>query len=105
MKHFINSCRALALATLVAQPALAGDRPAPADTLAAAFGDTAGMAVARLDAATMDSTRGRLAPLLLPLSIAGLDLALIGAFWGVYLPNYVFTDRCSGCAGGKINLH
>jgi hypothetical protein len=44
--------------------------------------------IERLDAITMESQRGGLAPLALALGIASFDLALMGVFWGIYLPYY-----------------
>ncbi len=41
-----------------------------------------------LDPLAMESTRGGIAPLAIALGVAGVDLALMGFFWGVYLPYY-----------------
>ena len=41
-----------------------------------------------LDVVQMESLRGGLAPLGIALGIAGLDLALMGFYWGVYVPYY-----------------
>ena len=41
-----------------------------------------------LDRIAMESTRGGVAPLALALGVAGLDIALMGFYWGVYVPYY-----------------
>lgn len=41
-----------------------------------------------LDPIAQESIRGGLAPLAIALGVAGVDLALMGFFWGVYLPYY-----------------
>lgn len=45
-------------------------------------------AIERLDPIAMEATRAGLVPLALALSIGGIDLALMGFFWGVYVPYY-----------------
>jgi hypothetical protein len=43
--------------------------------------------------AEMASTRGRFAPLMgVVLGIAAVDLALMGFYWGVYVPSYASQD-------------
>ncbi len=44
--------------------------------------------IEHLDAITMESQRGGFAPLALALGIASFDLALMGVYWGIYLPYY-----------------
>lgn len=44
--------------------------------------------IEHLDAITMERQRGGLAPLVLALGIASFDLALMGVYWGIYLPYY-----------------
>ena len=46
------------------------------------------MPTEELDPIAMESTRGGLAPLALALGIAGVDLALMSFYWGIYVPNY-----------------
>lgn len=46
------------------------------------------MPIEELDPIAMESTRGGLAPLALALGIAGVDLALMSFYWGIYVPNY-----------------
>ena len=41
-----------------------------------------------LDAVAMESTRGGIGPLAIALGVAGIDIALMGFFWGVYVPYY-----------------
>ena len=45
-----------------------------------------------LDPIAMESTRGGLGPLAIALGIAGVDLALMGFFWGVYVPYYAPSE-------------
>ena len=45
-----------------------------------------------LDPFAMESTRGGLGPLAIALGIAGVDLALMGFFWGVYVPYYAPSE-------------
>ena len=83
----------LALASLVTHPVLAAGEAFTdpgADAVAAAFAGTDEMpsSMALLGDAEMSATRGRFAPLGLALAIAGVDIALMGVFWGVYVPHY-----------------
>jgi len=96
MKNLRRLMGSAALAVAVSQPVLAAE-PAPAElALANAFaGSTAAVEV--LDQREMEETSGKLAPLLLPLTIVAVDLALIGAFWGVYLP-FTTSGSCQYCS-------
>jgi len=95
MKNLRSVVGAVALATIVSQPVLAAD-PAPEDqALANAFGGGAA-AVQVLERQELEQTSGKLAPLMLPLTIAAVDLALIGTFWGIYLP-YTSHGPCHYC--------
>lgn len=77
-----------------ATPGLAADTP---DPLTTAFGATV-PEVERLTAEEMAAYQGRFAQmLLLPLSIAAVDLALIGTYWGLYLPRYG-GGSCLNCS-------
>ena len=58
-----------------------------------------------LSGAELEDATGRIAPLYLALSIAGVDLALMGFFWGVYVPNYGGGGSCAGCNDAQINPH
>lgn len=79
---------------VAATPGLAAAAP---DPLTTAFGATV-PGVERLTAEDMADYRGRFAQmLLLPLSIAAVDLALIGTYWGLYLPRYG-GGSCLSCA-------
>ena len=46
------------------------------------------MPIEELDPIAMESTRGGLGPLALALGIAGVDLALMSFYWGIYVPHY-----------------
>jgi hypothetical protein len=65
--------------------------------LADAFGGASAGTVSRLSAPEMAQTRGRFAPMVAYIgAVAGLDLALAGFFWGVYIPSYG-GGGCSSC--------
>lgn len=49
------------------------------------------MPIQELDPIVMESTRGGLGPMALALGIASVDLALMGFYWGVYVPYYAPT--------------
>jgi len=57
-----------------------------------AFPNIFDLPINELDPIAMESTRGGLAPLAIALGIAGVDLALMGFFWGVYVPYYAPYD-------------
>lgn len=46
----------------------------------------------QLDPVELETTRAGLGPLALVLGLSSLDLALIGVYWGVYVPNYTPTE-------------
>jgi hypothetical protein len=48
--------------------------------------------IEQLDPIAMESARGGLAPLALALGIAGVDLALMSFYWGIYVPHYASSD-------------
>ena len=76
-----------AMAAPAGEPAWVGD----------AFGGVTPSTVAALSGADMATTRGRFAPMVVYIgAVAGLDLALAGFFWGVYLPAYG-GGGCSSC--------
>jgi hypothetical protein len=95
MNNLRNVIGAAAVAALVSQPVLATEPAASELALSAAFGEEFG-AVQVLDQRDMEQTSGKLAPLMLPLTIVAVDLALIGAFWGIYLP-YTTHGPCHYC--------
>lgn len=91
MKNFKNLLCAIGVASVISQPLYAGTSQGGAEAqLAAAFGQeiTTISDVAVLDDDVLQETDGRLAPLALALAITGVDLALAGFFWGVYMPSY-----------------
>lgn len=97
MKMIGKLAAPLALASILAQPALAGVEVAgpTTDAVTAAFGggDEMPASLAVMGDAEMASTRGRFAPLMgVVLGIAAVDFALMGFYWGVYVPNYATQD-------------
>lgn len=97
MKTIANACHAALLAALVAAPALAErEQTAPLD-LDTAFGGDA-PSLERLDPQALEETRGRLPLLAVPLAIAGVDIGLMGLYWGIYVPNYGGGGSCFGCS-------
>jgi len=88
------------LGTVAATPGLASAGP---DPVREAFGGVS-PELEWLSDSELDQYRGRFAPLMvLPLTIVAADLALIGAFWGVYVPMYG-GGSCVSCAG-STSLH
>jgi len=81
----------IGLVSMANQPLYAGSlEGAEHAQLVAAFGHDVSMTadVAVLDEQVLQETDGRMAPLALALAITGVDLALAGFFWGVYVPHY-----------------
>lgn len=100
----------IALATLISQPLVATAAPPAAADAAwvnSAFGGVSPIAsgAEMLTDTELESTTGRLAPLALTLAIAGFDVALMGLFWGVYVPNYGGGGSCPGCNDAMLNQH
>lgn len=82
---------AIGIASVVSQPLYAGTLQENEQAqLLAAFGHDVSAAsdVVVLEEDILQETDGRLAPLALALAITGVDLALAGFFWGVYVPQY-----------------
>lgn len=99
--HSRKMMTGLALAALMTstQTALAGpvDQADRIDSIAYAFdvdsADRAGISV--LDEVQMAGIDGALLPLIM--GIAAVDLALMGVFWGIYVPTYLVGE--SGTVG------
>ncbi len=92
--------------TLVSPFAQAGSQT-EADLVASAFAHPTPDA-AQVDILTeseLAATRGKLGPLALVAAIGGLDLALIGVYWGVYVPHYGGGGSCSGCTTSMYSQH
>ena len=97
MKAIRKIAMPLLLATVVAQPALAGTEVSgpSSDAVVAAFGGSDEMpaSLVVMGDAEMASTRGRFAPLMgVVLGVAAVDIALMGFYWGVYIPRYASQD-------------
>ena len=97
MKTIRKIAMPLLLAAVVAQPAMAGVETSGSgsDAVAAAFGGSDEMptSLVVMGDAEMASTRGRFAPLMgVVLGIAAVDIALMGFYWGVYVPRYAQQD-------------
>ena len=97
MKTIRKIAMPLLLATVVSQPALAGVQTSGpgSDAVAAAFGGSDEMptSLVVMGDAEMASTRGRFAPLMgVVLGITATDIALMGFYWGVYVPKYAKQD-------------
>ncbi|MDO8860507.1 hypothetical protein Q6D67_02250 [Haliea sp. E1-2-M8] len=109
MKKLPGIAAGLAFAALISQPLVVSAAPAAADDTAwvnSAFGGVSPMAsgAEMLTGTELESATGRLAPLTLAFAVAGFDVALIGVFWGVYVPNYGGGGSCTGCTDAQINL-
>ncbi|MFU8765839.1 MAG: hypothetical protein ACNA7T_15015, partial [Haliea sp.] len=93
MKKLSGIAAGFALAALISQPLVAGAASPVAEDEAwvnSAFGGASSMpsGVEMLSGAEMEDATGRLAPLFLTFAIAGFDVALMGLYWGVYVPHY-----------------
>lgn len=79
----------LAIAALTASSMVSA---APAAVTAEAYLKPAGVQTAAsvqvMDALELETTRAGFAPLAVALGIAGFDIALMGFFYGVYVPYY-----------------
>lgn len=103
MKSIAHICQAAVLAAIVAAPAFADrDATAPID-LDRAFGGDA-PALERLESSAMEETRGRFPLMAIPLAIAGVDIGLMGLYWGIYVPNYGGGGACTSC-NNMIQAH
>ncbi|MFN2327361.1 MAG: hypothetical protein ABR612_00445 [Chromatocurvus sp.] len=96
MKIFSRAFQVAALAAVVSTPAFADRNTEETFDLNSAFGGDAPV-VERLDTQAMEETRGRMPLLAIPLAIAGVDIGLMGLFWGIYVPNYSYGGNCTGC--------
>lgn len=102
MKTLQTLTASLTLAVAMGQPLGAAAAPGAAgsDWLAASFADSAALEQAHpLDEAAMADSRGQMAPLIgVVAGIAGLDLALMGFYWGYYVPTVSGGGSCTGCS-------
>lgn len=109
MKKLSGIAAGVALAALISQPLSAAAAPITADDAAwvnDAFGGVSSMPSGAeiLTGAELEDATGRLAPLVLTFAIAGFDVALMGLYWGVYVPHYSGGGGCvSGCSTSLIN--
>lgn len=110
MKKLSGIAAGLALAALVSQPLAASAAPAAAGEnawVSAAFAGVGPGAsgASMLTHTELESATGRIAPIYFALSVAGFDLALMGFYWGVYVPQYGGGGSCAGCTDAMFNLH
>lgn len=96
MKKLAKACQLAALATVLSAPAFADRNTLEMSDLDRAFGGDAPV-FEQLDAQAMEETRGRMPLLAIPLALAGVDIGLMGLFWGIYVPNYGGGGYCTGC--------
>ncbi len=109
MKKLSGIAAGIALAALVSQPLSASAAPPAVEDgawVSSAFGGVSPMAAGAemLTDAELENARGRLAPLALTFAIAGFDVALMGFYWGIYVPYYSGGGGCiGGCSTSLIN--
>jgi hypothetical protein len=109
MKKLSGIAAGLALAALISQPLVASAAPTAAVEGAwvnSAFSGVSplGAGAEMLTAAELENSTGRIAPLALTFAIAGFDVALMGFYWGIYVPYY--GGGCiAGCSNSLINQH
>lgn len=102
MKILQTLATSLTFAVAMGQPmgAAAASGSLDKEWLTASFADNAALQQAQpLDEAAMVESRGQMAPLIgVVAGIAGLDLALMGFYWGYYVPTISsFGGACTGC--------
>ena len=73
------------------------------DLLANAFDGIGPPTTVLLDDQTMRDTRGELWPFVF--GVVGLDLALAGYFWGVYVPAVGGSGNCTTCNTPALTAH
>jgi len=108
MKKLSGVAAGIALAALISQPLSAAAAPSAAEDTAwvnSAFDGVGSMpsGAEMLSGAELEDATGRLAPLALTFAIAGFDVALMGFYWGVYVPYYSGGGCVSGCSNSLIN--
>jgi hypothetical protein len=108
MKKLSGIVAGVALAALVSQPLVASASSPGAEDNAwakSAFGGASSMpsGAEMLSGAELEDATGRLAPLALTFAIAGFDVALMGFYWGVYVPYYSGGGCVGGCSNSLIN--
>lgn len=110
MKKLSSITASLALAAIVSQSAAANTGIGYDDGswVSAAFGgaDVVASGAEVLSPDALAASDGKVAPLFLAMSIAGVDLALMGMYWGIYVPYYSGGGgACSGCTTAVISSH
>ena len=110
MKTLQTLTASLVFTVALGQPGLASAaaEPAAEPWLVSAFAGDASLEQARpLDEQAMIENRGEMAPLIgVVAGIAGLDLALMGFYWGYYIPTVSSGGgSCSGCNSALISQH
>lgn len=109
MKTLSAMTSSVALAALLFNPLASAAVPSTDEAwVADAFGSSS-VAVdgtTHLSALELEASTGRIAPLAFAFMVAGVDVALIGVYWGVYLPIYGGGGgggSCAVCNNGKFN--
>jgi hypothetical protein len=97
MKTFNRICGLSLLAGVLAAPTWAVQDADVTLDVQQAFAGEAG-AIDVLDREEMTSTEGRFPLMAIPLAIAGVDIGLMGLYWGVYVPNYGGGGLCNHCS-------
>lgn len=110
MKKSTGIAAGIALAALISQPLVVSAASPIADDAAwvtSAFGSAVSIpsGAEMLSSTEMEEATGRFAPLFLTFAIAGFDVALMGLYWGVYVPNYSGGACVGGCSSSMINQH
>tara|TARA_R110000772_G_scaffold268721_1_gene398013 strand:+ start:2569 stop:2898 length:330 start_codon:yes stop_codon:yes gene_type:complete len=109
MKTLTAMSSSLALAALIFNPLAASAAPTQDPPwVASAFGSagTVPDGATLLSAPELASSTGRLAPLAIALGIAGVDIALMSFYWGIYVPQYGGGGgSCAVCNNSKLNSH
>jgi hypothetical protein len=112
MKNVITSVASgLLLSAMFCNTAAAMSPASSQDIVGAAFAELPAAQFELLDEQAMDATEGKALPMLAVVSIIGgvvtVDLGLIAAYWGIYVPYYApTTGNCVDCNDlPLIDLH
>jgi hypothetical protein len=111
MKKLSGIAAGFALAALISQPLHAIAAPITADDsswINDAFGGVSSAAtdIELLDKAALEQSRGAFAPLAFAVATITIDFALLGFYYGVYIPTVSTSGgTCSGCSDALFNQH
>ncbi|MBN7795921.1 hypothetical protein [Parahaliea mediterranea] len=108
MKRLATVALAIGLSQVIATGVNAAERSELTDrhVVSSAFGPGASISSEDfLSDMELQQTHGKVAPLVMVATIAGLDIALMSFFYGVYVPNYASSGGgCLTCSDKNTDL-